>query len=82
LAREERLEELGRMDVGQRVITSIPSAITCVETTHCCDLVVDNAELLVMREVVDQFPSAMIRMTHDCDIVMKGLQRVLAVSHA
>jgi hypothetical protein len=42
------------MYVGQWVVPSVPPTVTGVETAHRCDLVVDNAELLVVGEVVNQ----------------------------
>jgi hypothetical protein len=43
------------MNIGQWMVTSIPSTITGVQTPHGGDLVVDDTKLLVMREVVHEF---------------------------
>lgn len=42
LTRELRLVELLRVDVGQRMVVRIPSAITRVQPSHTGDLVVDQ----------------------------------------
>lgn len=54
MTREKTLEELGRVDISQRMIPGVPSPIAGVQTPHCGDLIIDHTQLFVMGEVVHQ----------------------------
>ena len=54
LAREQTQVEFGRVDIRQRMVPRIPSAKTRIKSSKSCELVVDDAEFLVMREVIDE----------------------------
>lgn len=82
LAGEQRFLELGWVHVGDRVVRSVPAAIACVETTHSCPLAVDNAELLVMGEVVHQLAARVVRMAHNGNVLMQILECVLRVNYS
>lgn len=77
LAGEERVLELGWVNVGDGVVGSVPTAKARVETTHSRPLAVDDAELLVVGEVVDELAARVVRVTHDGNVVVQVLESVL-----
>jgi hypothetical protein len=61
LPREQALVELGWVHVRRRVIPRVPSPITCIQSSHSGNFVIDDTELLVVGEVVHQLPCLLIR---------------------
>lgn len=53
LTGEESAGEIGRMNVGERMVMAIPSPITEVEAANASKVVVDNDDLLVVGPEFD-----------------------------
>jgi hypothetical protein len=51
---EQALEELGGVHIGERMVPRVPPTVTRIETAHGGELVVDDTELLVVREIVHE----------------------------
>jgi hypothetical protein len=77
LSGEQRLVELLRVNVGQRVVVGIPSAVTRIESSHAGDFVVDETELFVVAPVIDELSGSVLRVSHDDNVVVQVLQGVL-----
>lgn len=51
---EDRLTWVGRMDVGNGVLVSVPPTETHVQTAHECNAAVNETEFLMMGPVQDR----------------------------
>lgn len=77
LAREQALVKLSWVNIRQRVVLRVPTAVTCVKTAHRSRLVVDDAELLMMREIIHQLSTTVVGVSHAGDVLVQILERVL-----